>query len=114
MNRACQVLRCPKFALHKRFVDDHLGGGIRQFAFLPRFHLLSRGFEVALHSVDSDRDAINQRKRFRVFGEYRSKHAWNNVSEFWVSVSNFPETDFWPGTVSNSPQSKSGISIGYE
>src|ERR1019366_8495316 len=42
---------------------------VTQFAFLPRFHLLSHRLEVALHSINAYRNAIDQRERFRVFGE---------------------------------------------
>jgi hypothetical protein len=33
------------------FFVDHLGGGIGEFAPLPRFHLLPHRFEVALHPI---------------------------------------------------------------
>jgi hypothetical protein len=62
-------------ALDKGLVDHNLGSDIREFASLPGFYLLSHGLKVPLHSVDPDRDAINQRKRFRVFGEHWPKHA---------------------------------------
>src|SRR5689334_1450654 len=67
------MLRSFKLALDKGLVDYNLGGDIREFTSLPRFYLLPHGFEVALHPVDPDRDAINQRKRFRVLGKHRRK-----------------------------------------
>ena len=72
---------CLQLALHGRFVNDHLRGDIREFTLLPCLHLFSHRFKVPLHAVDTDRDTIDQRKRFRVFGENWSKHAWDNVSE---------------------------------
>jgi catechol 2,3-dioxygenase-like lactoylglutathione lyase family enzyme len=32
----------------------HLGGDVRQFTFLPGFHLLPHRFEVALHPIHAD------------------------------------------------------------
>jgi len=75
MHSAHEVLGRLQFALDECPVDNHLGGDIREFASLPGFVLLSHGFEDALHSVDSDRDAIDQRERLRMFREHRSKHA---------------------------------------
>ncbi len=49
-----------QLALHKRLVDDHLGGDIRQFTSLPKLHLLSHRLKVALHSVNPNRDAVNE------------------------------------------------------
>ena len=82
MHAAGKVFRRFKFALHKRLVDDHLGGDVRQFTFLPRFHLLSNRLKVSLHPVDTNRDAVDERERLRVFCEHRGEHAWDNVSEF--------------------------------
>jgi hypothetical protein len=41
---------------------------------LPRFYLLSDGLEVALHAIHTDRDAIDERERFRVLGQDRREH----------------------------------------
>jgi hypothetical protein len=49
-----EVLRSLKFALDKRFVNDHLRRDVAELASLPDFHLLSHGLEVALHTVDAD------------------------------------------------------------
>jgi hypothetical protein len=69
-----------QLALHKGLVDDHLGRHIREFTLLPGFHLLSHRLEVSLHSVNTNRDAVDQRERLRVFCEHWRKHACNNVS----------------------------------
>ena len=68
VNRARQVFRCFQFAFNERLVDDHLRGDISKFTPLPDLHLLSHRLEVALHPVDANRDAINERERLRVFG----------------------------------------------
>ena len=81
MHAAGEVLSCLQSALDERFVDDHLGGDIRQFTSLPCLHLLSHELEVSLHSINANRDAIDERERFRVFREHRSEDAWNNASE---------------------------------
>src|SRR5258708_15299084 len=60
--RSCTVrTRCLGFesALDECLVDDHLGGDVRQFTFLPCLHLLSHRLKVPLHSVHSDRDAVD-------------------------------------------------------
>ena len=62
MHAAGQVFWSFQSALDECLVDDHLGGDVCQFASLPSFHLLSHGFEVPLHSVDADRDAVDQRE----------------------------------------------------
>ena len=64
VNRPCEVLRRFQFALHKSRVDDHLGCNIGEFVSLPRLHLLSHRFEVALHPVDANRDAMIKENDF--------------------------------------------------
>lgn len=59
VHAAGQVLWGFESALDECLVDDHLGGDVRQFASLPRLHLLLHGLEVPLHPIDSDRDAID-------------------------------------------------------
>jgi hypothetical protein len=41
---------------------------VRQFTFLPRFDLLSHRLEVSLHSINTDRNAVDERERLRVLG----------------------------------------------
>jgi len=49
-----------EFPLHECLVDDDLGSYIREFEPLPRFHLHLHWFEVALHAINADRNAIDQ------------------------------------------------------
>lgn len=67
-----------------------LGDDVGEFTPLPSFHLLAHGFEVSLHSVDADRNAINKGKRLRMFGEHRRKRTRNNVAnlERWSGLFN--------------------------
>src|SRR5258708_34542832 len=60
MHAASEMFGSFQLPLDKRLVDDHLGGDVRQFTSLPCFHLLSHGLKVSLHSVDTDRDAVNE------------------------------------------------------
>jgi len=60
MHGASEVFRRFQLALHKRLVDDHLRRNIGEFASLPRLHLFSHWLEVALHPVDTNRDAVDQ------------------------------------------------------
>src|SRR5258708_5457138 len=73
MHGAGEVFGSFECSLDERLVDDHLGGDVRQFTFLPCFHLLSHRLEVSLHSVDSNRDTVDQRERLRVFGKHGGK-----------------------------------------
>jgi len=45
------------------------------------YHLLSHRLRVPLHAVDSNRDAVDQRERLRVFRKLSGKHACDSVSE---------------------------------
>lgn len=78
VNSPSQVLRYLQFCFDKGFVDDDLGRDIGDFTFLPGFHLLPHRVEVALHPVHTHRDAVDERKRFRVFGQHRRKSVENN------------------------------------
>ena len=73
MHGPSEVLECFESALDERLVDDHLRSDVRQFAPLPGLHLLSHRLEVSLHSIDPDRDAVDERERLRVFCEHRSE-----------------------------------------
>jgi len=64
MHGAGEVFWSFKLAFHKRLVDDHLGRDVREFTPLSRLHLLSHRLEVALHPVNPNRDAVDQRERF--------------------------------------------------
>ena len=54
MHRAGKVLGSFQFAFDERLLDNDLGGDVRQFASLPRFHLLAHRLEVALHPINTD------------------------------------------------------------
>src|SRR5271169_8733 len=62
MHAAGKVFWSFESALDERLVDDHLGGDIRQFTSLPGLHLLSHRLEVPLHSINANRDRIDERK----------------------------------------------------
>jgi hypothetical protein len=64
-----------QLALNERLVDDHLGSHICQLRLLPGFDLPSHRLEVALHPVNANRDAVDQRERLRVLSKCRSKRA---------------------------------------
>jgi len=81
MHRARKVFGSFKLPFHERLVDDHLGRDVRQFASLPHVHLLPHRFEIPLHSVDADRDAVDQGERLRVFGEHGVKSPLNAMFE---------------------------------
>ena len=70
MHATGEVFGSFQSSLDERLVDDHLGGDVRQFTSLPGFHLLSHRLKVPLHSVDPNRDAINERERFRMFRQH--------------------------------------------
>jgi hypothetical protein len=47
------------------------------------FHLPLHRFEVALHAINPDRAAINQRERLRVFRQHWRKHTWDDISKIF-------------------------------
>src|SRR5208337_5672385 len=97
MDGAGEVFGSFESALDKCLVDDHLGGDVRQLTFLPGFHLLSHRLKVSLHSINANRDAVDERKRLRVFCEDRRKRAWDNVSELtWFPLRDPPLCDIVP------------------
>src|SRR5207302_10939524 len=77
MNCTGQMLRSLQLALDERLVDDHLRRDVGQFTPLPSLHLLSDGFEVALHPINSNRDTVDEGERLRVFCEHGGEIAVN-------------------------------------
>ena len=74
-----------EFALDECLLDHDLGGDVRQFTFLPCLYLLSHRLKVALHSINANRDAVDERERLRVFRQDWGKIAVDNVSKFlWL------------------------------
>jgi hypothetical protein len=67
-NRSCAVrARCAgkvfggfQSSLDECLADDYLGSDVGQFTSLPRLYLLSHRLEVALHSIDTDLDAVDE------------------------------------------------------
>jgi len=85
-------------------VDDHLGCYVRQFTSLPGFHLPSHRLKVPLHTVDANRNAVNERERLRVFRKHRSEHAGDDAFEVrmpWRAIS--PKPTSGPGVISSLP-----------
>src|SRR5580698_3090674 len=64
MHSSGKVFRSFESALDEGLVDDHLGGHVRQFTSLPGFYLLSHRLKISLHSVNANRDAVDERERF--------------------------------------------------
>ncbi len=81
MNRTREVFGRLQLRFDERFVDDYLGGEVRQFTPLPGLHLLSHRLEIPLHSVNAERETVDERERLRVLGEHRGEHARDNVAE---------------------------------
>jgi len=87
MHSPGKMLRSLQLTLDERLVDDNFRGDVRQLASLPCLHLLAHGLEVSLHSVNAQRDAVDERERLRLFREHGSKHAGANVPDNPVSGS---------------------------
>ena len=62
-----------RVCLNERLIDNNLGSDVRQFTSLPCFHLLSHRLEGPLHSINANRDTVDQRERLRVFREHWHK-----------------------------------------
>jgi hypothetical protein len=60
MHAAGKLFWSFKSALDECLVDNHLGSDVRQFTSLPRFHLLSHRLKVPLHSIDTNRKAVDE------------------------------------------------------
>src|ERR1700721_756496 len=73
MRGAGEIFWSFQSALDECLVDDYLGGNVGQLTSLPRLYLLSHGFEVSLHPIHTDSNAVDQRKRLRMFSKHRRK-----------------------------------------
>jgi hypothetical protein len=73
--RAGEVFGSFQSALDECLINNYLRGDIGELALLPLLHLLAHRFEVALHAVDTRRDAVNQRERLRVFCQHWREHS---------------------------------------
>jgi hypothetical protein len=60
MHGSGEVLGGFQSALDECLVDDNFRRDVGEFAFLPRFHLLSHRLEIPLHSVNPNRDAVDE------------------------------------------------------
>ena len=60
VHAASKVLGNFQSALDERLVDDHLCGDVREFTSLPGLDLLSHRLKVSLHSIDTNRNAVNE------------------------------------------------------
>jgi hypothetical protein len=84
---------------------------------LPCLDLLSHGLKVPLHSVNTHRNAVDERERLRVFSEHGCEHAWDNIPEVtsslatgfavhqaqpaaWHEIACCPRTDLMPAACS--------------
>jgi hypothetical protein len=74
MRGSGEMFRSFESALDECLVDDHLGREVSQFTLLPRLHLLAHWLNVSLHSINTARDAVDERERLRAFREHGSKH----------------------------------------
>jgi hypothetical protein len=62
-----KVLGSFQSALDEHLVDYHLRGDVREFTSLPHLHLYSHGLEVGLHSIHTDRNALDSENDFERF-----------------------------------------------
>jgi len=61
--------------------SDHLRGDVRQLTSLPGFHMVSHRLEVTLHSVHTNRNAVDDGERLRVLRQHRRERTCDNVAE---------------------------------
>ncbi|MGA7629729.1 MAG: hypothetical protein WCB11_03120 [Terriglobales bacterium] len=66
---ARQMLWGLQLAFYECLVDHNLRGDIGESTPLPQLNLLTHRPEIPLHSVNTDRNAVDQRERLRVLGE---------------------------------------------
>ena len=79
-------------SLDECLVDDYLRGNVCQFTSLPRFYLLSHRLEVSLHSVNTNRDTVDERERLRVFSKDGGEETWDNIAKFSDAKAKPPPT----------------------
>jgi len=81
MHGASKVLWSFELTFDECLVDDHFRRDVGEFGPLPALDLPSHRLEIALYPVDTNRDAIDQRERLRVFCEHGSEHAANGQDD---------------------------------
>lgn len=69
VNLPHQVFRDVKVAFNERTIDDQLCCRCNQLLSAPSFYLSPHRFEVTLHTVNANREAVFEREVFRVFRE---------------------------------------------
>jgi len=62
MDRPRKVFGSFQFAFDERLINNYFRSDIGEFVLLPRLDLLSHRLEVALHPIDANRDAVDQRE----------------------------------------------------
>jgi len=92
---AGEMPRDVELVFDERSVDDELCLCIRDLTGPPRIDLLTKRIEIALNSIDTDRERIHDREVLRVLREYRCKHALDNVANLERQL-----TQVKPGNVS--------------
>jgi hypothetical protein len=102
MHGAGETLRNFEFALNERFVDDNLRRDVVNSLFCHTSTCFRMGSKFRCMRSTPTEMQSNQRERLRVLSKYRSKHSWDNASEFWHAVVfNFLEADFWPAELNS-------------
>jgi hypothetical protein len=79
MHDADNLLGCFESVLNKYLVDDRPGGGVRQSALCQASPCIRT--EVPLHSINANRDTVDERERLGVFREHGNEHTWDNVTK---------------------------------
>jgi hypothetical protein len=72
--------RCLQFAIDKRLIQNQLGTLVGDLRTSPLLDLPLHGLEVPLDSVHAHGKRVDQVEALAVLGEYRRKHAGDNVS----------------------------------
>jgi hypothetical protein len=75
MHHRHETRRSFQLSVNERPVDDKLGRYVRDLSFLPLLHLPLHGIEVPLHAVDSNTEAVLQRKVLRVLRQHGREDA---------------------------------------
>ena len=92
-----------QLAIDEGCVEDQLSPLIGDLCLPPVFDLALHRLEVPLDPVHSDSKSVNQIEALAVFGQDRSEHPWNNVSKSLGVWFNYPQADFWAGSLKVVP-----------
>jgi len=94
MHAPRKMLRRLQLAFHERLVMTTLAVTSVNSNFCQNSTCLRIGSRFRCIPIHTDRDAVDERERLRVFGKHWSEHAWDNIAKFSDAKANFFQAGF--------------------